>query len=161
MALGQTKVQHLDPLLRRHHDVVGLQVSVCDAAGVGGREGVGYLHGQIEDFPHAQRTIGQPCSQRAARHELHRDIRNIALSQAVDHNDVGMVETGGQPGLIRKSPHARWIARIGEHLERDFTSERYIARTIDRSHAACADRLKNLVGTQSLSGVQRHFGKFS
>jgi hypothetical protein len=74
MARCQSKVQNLDPLPSRNHDVFGFQVAVDDAAGVRGHQGLGYMRDQgSKNLAHATSADGREdfvgaelCAGRAA-----------------------------------------------------------------------------------------------
>ena len=57
--LRDSEVQDLEEAVRRHHEVLGLQVAVDDPEGMGGRERVGQLGGQVERLPRRRRAVGE------------------------------------------------------------------------------------------------------
>jgi len=64
------------------------------------REAVGYLDAVLQRPPRGHVTRPQPLPQRAAAQQLGHDIRNsFVLSDVVDREDVGVVESAGGPRL--------------------------------------------------------------
>ena len=89
--LGQPEVEHLDPTLRRHGDVVGLQVAVDDALLVRLVQRLGDLRRDRDRLGDGNRSFLNPLAQRHAAHELHHQEVDALLGvEVVDHPDVGM-----------------------------------------------------------------------
>ena len=87
---GQTKIHHLHVPFRREHDVGGLQIPVDDLLPVGCLQGLGYLHGLLEDIFQLQWTLSQTILQGLARYVLHRDEGLIPVfAHLMDVTDIG------------------------------------------------------------------------
>ena len=78
----EAPVHQVDLPEARHHDVLGLEIAVDDAAVVRVRDGVADLHEDLEALGDAlgradgPRGIAQPARERHALHELHREVRD-------------------------------------------------------------------------------------
>ena len=55
----ETEVEHFDPPILGHHDVVGLQIPVNDALGVRGRHRVRKWDGELEETTWRKRALRQ------------------------------------------------------------------------------------------------------
>ena len=94
--LGEAEVEDLEVAVARQHQVLGLQVAVDDAVGVGAREGARRLRGEVEELAERQRLVRERLAQRAALHQLHRDVEGALLVADVEHrHDVRVVERRG------------------------------------------------------------------
>src|SRR5262249_58790444 len=140
--LGQSEVEDLHLLVRRHHHVRRLEIAVDDALAMRGVDG----HGDLTADPIASlgidRLAHDVLAQIDSRDELHGDEVNPAVVlQRVDHRDVGMTEPGEDLGLALEA-HQRGGAqrlRIGKHLDGNATLEPWIFGQIDGSHSTLAD----------------------
>ena len=157
--LGQPEVQDLDDPVRRHHDVLGLQVPMDDAGGVSTGEPFGDLRGDREDLAKGERCAGRELPERLSFDELHRDERRrIDPGDLEDRDDVGVGEGGGGTGLALEPPEALGIRGelFREDLDRDLAGEPRIPRPPDLSHPARAERGQDLVRAESRSGLECH-----
>ena len=76
-------------------------------------------------------------AERLAADEPHGVIRRVALAQLVDRDDAGVLELGGDLGLVEE-PRADdgIIGLLGpELLQRDLAAERAVAGEPDAAHA--------------------------
>ena len=93
----------------------------------------------------------EAVAQRAAGHELHRDVRvPVDLADVVHRDDVGVVERRGRARLAHR-PRPRdgtraFVRPLGEHdLERDAPAEPWIEGEVDAAHSPFAeDRLDHV-----------------
>src|SRR5688572_33481508 len=71
-----------------------------------------------------------------------------------------MIQRGKDLGLSPEPGEALRIERegSGQYLQRDVAAEVGIAGSIHLSHATGAEQPNHFVGTEALSGVQRHAG---
>ena len=108
-----------------------------------------------------QSGVGKQLPQGAAAHELHRDVRELALfADSVDRDDVRVVEGGGEPGFLLEPPQIGGPAggRARKHLERDLAAKREVPCAIDLAHPARALERQDLVPVDvAFSEVQRRF----
>ena len=149
--LGEAEVEDLDVAVGGHHDVLGLQVPVDDAGGVGLGEAVRDLGSDVEQPSNGQgaRILGQDqLAQRVPLDHLHHDVGQAGgLADVVDGDDVGVVERGGGPGLLREAAHAARVGGelLGQELDGEVAVEVVVARAPDLSHPPCAEAGKKLV----------------
>jgi hypothetical protein len=83
-----------------------------------------------------------------AGHEFHGEVaRPTRASRVVDTNDVGVLESGGIPDLLAKSPPSLLCRplRALEDFECDVTPGGGLDGLEDNPHAAGTDDLENLV----------------
>src|SRR5262245_42820579 len=101
----------------------------------------GDLSGHIERVVCGERTRPQPLSERFAVDELeHQELGVVRFLQPINSGNVWMVERGKHLRFATEARHAFWIdgEGLGENLQRDFTTEVRIARTIHLTHSAFA-----------------------
>ena len=134
-------------------DVVGLDVAMDDARGVGGVERSGDLAQQPDRFGRRQRPVGgDPALEVAALDQAHGDDQlAVLLAGVVDGDDVGVVETGGEARLAQE-PFAEGLVVgevAGDHLECHRAVERQVRRPVDDAHPAARDQRVDAVPTES------------
>jgi hypothetical protein len=91
--------------------------------------------------------------------ELHDERAHAArFFQAVNLSDVWMVEGGQQLRLTLEPREAIGIGRenLRQHLDRDFATELYVARSIDFAHSAGTDGGVNFILAEADAGCERH-----
>ena len=152
LRLGQTEIEDLDPPLRRHLDVRGLEIAVDDPLAVGGVERLGELPGDAQDLVHGQRAgPNEALGQRLAVNELHdQEARVAGLFEAVDRRDVGMIERGEYPRLASEARQPGRVVRelLGKYLDRDLAAKAQIGGAVDLAHPARPERRTNLVSPE-------------
>src|SRR5439155_1700099 len=103
-----------DPEVGQHHaavviehDVRGLHVTVHDATLMGVPQGAGRFPENPLDLRHGERLLlVQQILERRARDVFHDEVVEPALTlDAVDGNDVGVVELGGGLGLLLEAAY--------------------------------------------------------
>ena len=142
----------------REEQVLGLQITMDDAAGVRRRESARHLYGAIEGLARSQRAVTQAGAQCFALEKLGHDVRHIALApDVVDDQQIGMIKGAGRPCLGLEPPDAVGVSGDGasQRLDRDVASQPRVASAIDLAHAASADQTIDLVGTQPRAGSER------
>src|SRR5262249_62205459 len=89
----QPEVGHTNPAIMTAQDILGLEIAVDQAGGVGGRKTLAGLQESAHDLATAARTGAEPGSQSLAFDQLHR-YKHAAIESAhvIDRNYVG----GGQ-----------------------------------------------------------------
>jgi hypothetical protein len=120
------------------HDVVGLDVAVYDPVPVRVPQRARRFGQQAADLvrrkpPAALEQLGQ----RAAAEVLHDEVDDLArLADAVDGDDVGMLEAGSRSGLPLEPLDELLVERQGErqHLDRDVTLQMAVVRLVDDRH---------------------------
>ena len=100
---SQPEVQHFRVAVAAHHHVLGLDVAMDDAGGVGGGKRRRDLAADVDH--RRQRVL--PLHLRAQRHpvdELLDDVvaAVVGLADVVDDHDVGVIEGGGRACLAEE-----------------------------------------------------------
>ena len=146
--LGEPEVEHFDLAVRRQHDVRRLQIAVYDTLLVRGLQCLGDLQRERECLGNRQRAGFEFLLERFALDQLHSEIqRALVFIEAVDRRDIGVIQRCEQLGLAFESREAVLVAceRARQRLDRDFTAELRVRRTIHFAHAAGAERSRDLV----------------
>ena len=145
---GQAKVENLDQAAVGEHHVLGLEVAVEDAQGMGRLQAVGNLYSDRQHQLQAGRSAADQPVQRLAGHVLHDDVAFVgAFAHLVDGADVGVLDGGGETGLAQDSgPHLFGREQAGaENLEHDGALQQHVVGQIDHAAAARAQLAENLV----------------
>ena len=158
--LRQPEVQDLGEAVLRDHHVLGLQVAVHDAGRVGFRKTLGDLDSEVEQPLGGKRLArGDQLAQGPALDHLHRDVGGpVGLTDVVDRQDVGMVESRGGARLLLEALAAVGVGGGGlrQDLDRDVAAEFGVPRAIDLAHPARAQRREDLVRAEAGAGRQAH-----
>ncbi len=82
----------------------------------------------------------------------------VSLLETIDLRDIRMIEDCERLRFLLEARDPRLIGgeRLGQHLDRDVALERRVGRPIDLAHAAGADRVTDLIRTESCPGCKRH-----
>ncbi len=101
--------------------------------------------------------LGETRGEVFAGDELHHECDGL-LGQAMDLRDVGMVERCERRGFTLEAGEPIGIAgdERGKHLERDVALQPRVAGAVDLAHAACTNRLQDLIGPDGHAGQQAH-----
>ena len=150
----KAEVEHLHGARRGDHHVGGLQVAMHDALHVGGGDGVGQGHGDVEEGRRRQGPGGQHRGQAATLDKLHgQEMQAVHLFHRVDDHDAGMVQRGEGAGF---APEEGKLLRIGghlrrQHLQRDPSPQLEVLGGKDLPHPARAQLLDDPVTSQRLA----------
>jgi hypothetical protein len=120
--------------------VVGLEVAVDDADGVGGDQPAadGDVHRQ--QLHQRARLLGLPGGQGDARDVLHDDEHPaVEVAGLVDLDDVGVRDAGERVGLALAAQQVV-RARGAEHLDGDVAVELRVVGEVDPRHGPLAER---------------------
>lgn len=140
---GDAEVQHLDGAVVGDHHVLGFEVPVDDAPGVGRGQGVADPVRDLE-FPVLPEVGLEGLPQGAALDQLQdEEVRVLALDEVVDVADVGVVQQGEDLRLFEETLlDARLHAVPRPHgLEGDPSPELLVVAGVDVAVAARADQL--------------------
>ena len=149
--LGQPEVDDLDAIVRRHHDVLGLQIAVHDAGLVRGGQPVGNLLRDLDDALERHPAAQHLAAQRGALDQLRDEVRRVAFdADVVDGDDVGVIEGARGDGLAGEALLTHGIERAGlvEHLDGDGPLEAGVAGAKHLSHPTGAEWTDDLVGAE-------------
>jgi hypothetical protein len=114
-AVDEAEVHDADAAVGADHDVVGLEVAVDEAGGVGGRDAAGGVEEDVEELGPAAGFGAGPRVEGLAGDELHGDPDAVAVgADVVDRHDVGVGEPGEGLGLAQQAePRRRTAAGRG------------------------------------------------
>jgi hypothetical protein len=167
-------VHEVDLVVAAEHDVRRLQVAVDDPLAVRVGHRVADLEQVLDARGEAVRLVRlasmlvglarflEVLRERAALDELH-GVGGCAAGrhlQAVDGNDVGVVELRGDLDLADEAQAGLRIAgrSLQQLLERDLAQELGVARDVDRSHPAAAGLAEDHVARLARSLAARRTG---
>ena len=168
---GQAEVDQVDVLgvavqdRRGEQDVARLDVAVDQAAGVGGVQGPGHLVEDGQGAGRVEAALGlEDAPQVGGVDVAHGQVQQAAvLAGAVDGDDVGVVDGGGDPHLAQEpGPEVRVAGQgRGQQLERHRpAAEPGLLGPVDHAHAAAAGLLHDPVaghhGPGGGVGAHRH-----
>jgi hypothetical protein len=139
--LGQAEIEYAHSAVARHDDVVGLQVGVNDAMGVGFGQGVGDGAAQAHGLTHRQGARVEAGAERRAVEVLERQVgATVEEARPVHRDDVRVVEARGGARLVEKPCHGGWVEALDE-LERDASPQLLVEGEVDLAHGALADQV--------------------
>ena len=155
--LGDAEVEHLGVAAVGNHQVLGLEIAMDDAGGMGRTKRVRHLHEKLERTLEVETAGLDRLAQRLPRHELHRDVEHRrserdavpfrrALTDVVDRDDVRMVQRGCGSGFLDKTLEPVRIPGhvLTQDLQRQVAAEHRIARHVDFAHPATSDQAQNV-----------------
>ena len=160
--LGQAEVEQLHHAVARDEDVLRLEVAMDDAARVRRREAVGDGRADLDGPPPRQRAALEEAAQRVALEQLRDDVGEVALLlELIERQDVRMRDGRDRLRLALETD-ARLLVRgetVGEDFERDVAADALVVGAVDLAHAACPDRLDDVVRANARSDAQSQVGK--
>ena len=139
--LGDAEVGHHRAAGRQQH-VVGLDVAVDEAAGVGVGKGARDLAAGGAPVGDRQRAaLLQPPPERFALDERHREVGEAGdLAGREQRHDVRVLEAGGELDLLLESLGAHARGELGrEDLDDDAAAEAAVPGEEHAAHAAAAE----------------------
>ncbi len=139
--LREAEVEDFGPPFRGHHDILGLEVSVDEAYGMGSRQAFGDLAGEVQGQPAVYRSPLEQEVQGLPLHPLHDNgILVVAEHYVVDLNHRRVAELCGGPGFPAQ-PFAAlrgFLNIVADSLHRHRPAEAIIVGQVDLTHAATA-----------------------
>ena len=148
---GQSEIEDLHLPIAGDEDVLRFEIAMNDAAVVCRREASADLHRVVQRGRERQRRSAQVWSERVSFEELDGDVWDpVAIADVVNREDVGVRQCGDGAGLaIEPLAHRRVGERASRHcFDRNVAAQTRVARAIHLAHAAAADGLDDLVGTE-------------
>ena len=108
-----SEIQNLHAAFRGQHDVFRFQVAMGDAERMSGREAVGDLYRDIQQFPNWNWAAFHERPQRFSVDEFADHVVDaIGFAKIEDGNDVRVVQRRNRLGLDREAcPAVRWLER--------------------------------------------------
>ena len=155
----QAEIEHLDAVVLRDHDVVGLEIAMEDAPIVRRGQPFGHFRGNAQRVLRRQRLAVHQRAQVLAVDQLHGDPGEaLGVTRLVDGDDVGMIEGGGGPRfLFEPAQRLRTGGQLGrQDLQGHFTTELVVSRTVDLSHPARTNYAEDLVLPKAVTRSQLH-----
>ena len=147
---GNAEVGHLHAAVPEHHDVMGFDVPVDDAAAVGVPQGLDDLGDEVQGLPPVELVplLLHVLLQGDAVDELHDDVLDIGGAADVVHShNVGVRQHGNSLRLIVET--AAQLCVLGQIVPQDLqghqTVEPMAAGLIDPGHTAHADELQDFI----------------
>ncbi len=85
----------------------------------------------------------------------HERLGAVRIFEPVDRRDMGMVQRREDLGFALEPGESIGVVGDGreQDLDRDLATQLRVARTIDGTHAALADRRQDLEGAEARAGV--------
>ncbi len=167
---GEPEIEHLGVAVAGDHDVLRLQIAMHDAGGMRFLQRVRDLGHVLHQFPGVA-LLSHDLAQRGAVDQLRDDVvrgapvtREPALTDAVDGEDVRMIEAGDDLGLALESRQGVFILlqMFGENLDGHEAIEARIARAIHLPHTARPERRDHLVVPElGSAGNREHVGSWT
>jgi hypothetical protein len=140
---GQAEVGHLDPPLGGDQDVLRLDVAVHDAGRVRRRQPVEHARHDLERGRGGEPpAVPEQALQRAAGHELHRQVQERPVGALVeDRHHVLVRQPRHRLGLADEpAPELLVPGQLGVHdLERHLAVEPRVGGLVDGGHPAVRD----------------------
>ena len=141
---GEAEVEDADAAVLADEDVVGFEVAMDDADGVGGGEALAGGGEDLEDLAPGAALVGEPGAQGLAGDQLHGDEELVVdAADLVDLDDVGVGEAGEGLGLALEAGLADAEAVVvdagAQELEGDAAVELGVVGGVDDGHAAVAE----------------------
>ena len=139
------------------HDVLGLEITVNDAAGVSVGEGVEDLEADGEEMLSGRRALA-PARELLPGYQFHDEVvEPIVPPEVPKLRDVGVVEAGGSTRFAEEAPLRLFFAghRLSDDLHGNLGAS-WRAAAIDDAHAARTQALGEFVGAEL--GRQREVG---
>ena len=163
--LRESKVQDLHGAVRTDLDVRRLEVAMDDPGVVRGLQRPGNLSRDrqrvvdLNTCGHRCRLapLGDQFGEILPRHQLHDDGAPL---DGVYRRDVRMVERGQRRRLALESRESIRISGhgLGQHLDRDVTTELRVARAIHLAHAPFANLAEDAIRSEIVTAIHRVLG---
>jgi len=129
---------------------------VDDPLLVRGGQRLGDGHREVPQHLERHATGRDQRIQRLALDQLHREERRRTdLLDGMNGDDVRMVQRGNRVGLALEAAPVVLVVGL-QDLQRDVALQPAVVGAIDLAHPAGAEQGEDLVGAETLTGVQGH-----
>ena len=155
---GQSKVHQLGAGFGQH-DVARLQVAMDHSVLIRFLEALADVDSVLQHLLRRQRSFHQAIAQGLAVEEFHdQEIRPILVADVMQGTDIGVVQRRNSPRFALEALLGLEIRRKmrRQDLDRDGAIQARVARTIHLTHAACAKRRLNFIGSEFRARGQGH-----
>ena len=146
---GQAEVGDLDRAVVVDDDVLGLDVAVDQALGVGLGERLQHRLEHVERGPgREQALLAQDVAQGLAGHVLHRQEDAAVVLALVEHgHHVGVRQRRARAGLAAEAGDEALVVGevLAHHLQRDLAVEPLVDGQVDRRHPAVGEPTEHAV----------------
>ena len=147
---SNTEVHHFDGSICQQHDVLGLNISVDNALGMGMLQSAQYLRGKVHGFFPGQgaATLLKIFLQRDTVHIFHHDIlQTVGNRYIVYLDDIGMIQNGNRLRLVFEAANQFLVIQkfFFQYLHRDGISGLFIDTAVHIGHAADTDQTLNQI----------------
>ncbi len=157
--LGDAEIQDLGPPVALQEQVLGLEIAVHDAAGVGGGQRLGDGDANLDGLARGEGSAAQTLAKGLPIEELRHDVRlAVGGPDVVDADDVGVRQLARGLGFDLEAAQTLRIGRQArrQRLDRHVAPEPGVARAVHLSHAAGAEEAEHFVGAEPGSGGNAH-----
>ena len=156
---GDAEVHHLDGTVRLQHNVLGLDIPVDDALGVGVFQRPQHLGGKVDDlFPgQGAAPLFQILFEGDAVDVFHHDILQLVGHRDIVHlDDVGMIQDRDGLRFIFETADQLLVVKefFLEDLHRNGVAGAHVTAFVDIGHAAHAEQTFNQIAAVQLSANQ-------
>ena len=146
---GNAEIGHLHAAVPQHHDVLGLNVPVNDAAAVGVLQGTHDLNDEVQGLPpvHLAPTR-HVLLQGDAVNKLHDDVLRVAAGgHVINRHDVGMGKLRHGAALVLEAAADLLVLRHVrlQDLDGHHAVEPMALRLVNVGHSSGTDQLNDLV----------------
>ena len=141
-----------------YHHVRRLQIAVDDTGGMGFRQRIGDLDGDLQRRPKAHAMAWDECIQRLAGHALHHHVVDAIFAVDVVHDhDIWVIQRRGGLCFLHEALLSVRVgdAVSGQDLNGDDTIQARVAGLEHLAHTACAQSFHDLVMSQHLTNHRK------
>jgi hypothetical protein len=151
--LGEPEVEDLEVPVAGEEEVRGLQVAMQDALVVRGGQPITQLQRERDRPLGGQRAPQQTGAQRLAGEQLAHEVgRRAGAADVVDGEHVRVAQRTDGSDLLLEAAQLLGARRVvgDDELDRDLAPDARVARAVHLTHAAPAEQLEDLVGSEAI-----------
>ena len=156
---GDAEVHHAQLAVIQQHNILGLDIPVHDAVGVGMLQRLEDLGDEVHGLPAGKLAapLVEVLPQGHAVHILHDDILQIIVHRDIVHlDDVRVIQQRDGLGFVLEAADQLFVIKklFFQHLDGDLVAGADIAAFINIGHAANADQTFNQIAAIQLFADQ-------